>query len=112
MMNKQKDKNQHSIRLAVAAATLGMSMGVAPGVVLASSDTAVSNKPLQVAATKVNPAKGNRQVKPTLDTKPGVAYPKIEKPGAQFDKYERPGTQYWKYERPGAQFPKVEQPGK
>ena len=111
-MNKQKDKNQHSIRLAVAAATLGMSMGVAPGVVLASSDTAVSDKPLQVAAAKVNPAKVNRQVKLTLDTKPGVAYPKIETPGVQQHKVTNPGAQFFKYERPGAQFPKVEQPGK
>jgi hypothetical protein len=108
-MNRQKDKNQHSLRLAVATATLGMSMGVSPGVVLASPDMVSVQEPIQVAAAKVDPGRIDPKVVPAVDTRPGTVFPKLEQPGVQHYKLEQPGVQYPKVEQPGMQYPKVEQ---
>ena len=108
-MNRQKDKNQHSLRLAVATATLGMSMGVSPGVVLASPDTGSVHEPVKVAAANVDPGRINPQPTPAMDARPGTVFPKVEQPGVQHTKVEQPGVQYPKVEQPGMQYPKVEQ---
>lgn len=89
-MNKQKDKKQHSLRLAVAAATLGMSMGVNPSVVLAGPDTGVAHKSSQVAAATVDYGKIDHKAGSTMGVKPGTAFPKVEQPGVQFPKVEQP----------------------
>ena len=117
-MTKQKDKNQHSLRLAVAAATLGMSMGVNPGVVLASPTVAeplpnedVAQEPLQLAAGYVDYGEIDYQNAAPMGAGPDAAYPKVEQPGGQYQNYKQPGVQYPKVEQPGVQYPKVEQPG-
>ena len=106
-MSKQKDKSQYSLQLAVAAATLGMSMGISPSIVLASPDTGGEQESLQVSDPKVQ--------------QPGGVWPKIEqvqRPDTVFPKVEQvqqPEVQNIKFDnvqQPGAQFPKVEQPGK
>ena len=117
-MTKQKDKNQHSLRLAVAAATLGMSMGVNPGVVLASPTVAeplpnedVAQEPLQLAAGYVDYGEIDYQNAAPMGARPGAAYPKVEQPGGQYQNYKQPGVQYDKHTQPGVQNMKFDQHG-
>ncbi len=107
-MNKQKDKNSYSLRLAVAAATLGMSMGVSPDVVLANPDTEVGQEPVQVAAADVNYWKFEHQADPTVRARPDAVFPKVEHQGVQYDKHTQPGVQDLKFDQHGAQPPKTE----
>ena len=118
-MNKQKDKNKHSLHLAVAAATLGMSMGINPDTVLANPTLAVAlsnendgvaHEPLQLAAEYVDSGKTGYQAEPQMDARPGLATPKVKQPGVKNFKFFRPGTDFPKEEQPGVQYPKVEQP--
>jgi hypothetical protein len=118
-MNKQKDKNQHSLHLAVAAATLGMSMGINPDTVLASptltvplsnEDAGVAHEPLRLAAEYMDSGNTGFQAEPQMDERPGLASPEVKQPGVRNFKFFRPGTAFPKVEQPGVQFPKVEQP--
>ncbi len=107
-MNKQKDKNQYALRLAVAAATLGMSMGISPDVVLASPDTEVGQEPVRVAAANVDYGKIEHRTDPKAHVKPGAVFPKVEHPGVQYEKFDQPGVQNIKIDQPGVKFPKRE----
>ncbi len=97
-MNKQKDKNQYALRLAVAAATLGMSMGISPDVVLASPDTEVGQEPVRVAAANVDYGKIEHRTDPKAHVKPGAVFPKVEHPGVQYEKFDQPGVKFPKRE--------------
>ena len=106
-MSKQKDKSQYSLQLAVAAATLGMSMGVSPSIVLASPNAGVTQEPLQVSTLNVQ----QPGVQYDKHSQSGIDLSKVEQPGVQYDKHSQSGIDLSKVEQPGAAYPKVEQPG-
>ncbi|MFW6357482.1 MAG: hypothetical protein ACOC0K_01985 [bacterium] len=98
-------RSARTIQLAMAAVSLGMCLGITPGIVLkAEAQPAVSNED----ATSGPQQPGGRFLK--LE-QPGAAFPKVEQSGAAFPKVERPGGAFYKVEQPAASFPKVEQPG-
>ena len=139
MSKKKKQSDQtttrrgvsHPLSLAVAAASLGMTMGINPSDVLATPEqvekeakvsTAVISETQRLAAVyvKIDGIKGEssdkkKKNKPTAAypkvERPGTAFPKVEQPGAKFPKVEQPGVAFPKVENPAAAFPKVERPG-
>lgn len=99
--NGVSERNCRHLRLAVAVAALGMSIGISPGDVLAGS-----NQPVLDAKSPV-PVQRPAGVFPKVE-RPAAEFPKVERPAAQFPKVERPAAEFPKVERPGAQFPKVD----
>jgi len=136
-MSKQKNQiNQpparggqdHSLRLAVAAATLGMTMGVNPNDALAIP-TQAEQLPIEAVSTEVAPGAANikddKVIRLAKKEAPEAAFMKVEKneqpvtvpstmerPGKVNHKVKQPGKIPQKRERPGKVYPKVEQPGK
>lgn len=122
-MSKQQIDHQNRPRLAVAAATLGMTMGIAPSQTFATPSQAASNptnsptetpEPMRLTAVfaKYDGVDGE-SAKATQGSiqKPGTEFHKVEPAAAGY-----PGAGYPKVEqlaagRPGAAYPKVEMPG-
>jgi hypothetical protein len=135
-MNKGKDRSAdtskpvrhaRTLGLAVAAASLGMCIGISPGDVLGVSaqteptKNSIDSEPQQLAAaflkidgvpgesnTGGTPARPGRSIQKA--EQPAASFPKVEQPAASFPKVEQPAASFPKVERPGASFPKVEQP--
>lgn len=145
-MSKQKSRGRGSavrqegqdpsLRLAVAAATLGMTLGIPPASVLAAAapeptplersyvdldaprgdDGAQKQKPVQVPRRVGKPDVAGHETE-----KPTAVFPKVEmlketdsaekRPGAQQHKVRKPAVAGHKAERPVGAFPKVEKPG-
>lgn len=88
---------EQAVRLAVAAATLGMTIGISPCIVLANP---------------WNPGQADQSI-PSAERfalKDSKAVDLITTPGAGYAKFDGPGSKNLKIEQPGALFPKVEQP--
>jgi hypothetical protein len=91
-MSKKKDEQghlhrknyPHAVHIAVAAVTLGMTMGIGVNEVLAD------------------------QRKNTLLDDARLTTPTVERPGTEFPKVERPEAEFPKVERPGVKFPTSE----
>ena len=90
----QSERRDQTLRLAMAAATLGMTMGISPGDTLAAPAYAIAETENTIPSERV-----------------GAEFPKVERPSAVFPKVERPAAAFPKMEKPGAEFPKVEMPG-
>ena len=118
-MSKQPLDHQHALRLAVAAATLGMSMGIQPSETLATPSQVEPN-PNETATKTPEPIR-LAGVFAKYDGVDGESAKAVQKPGAEFHKVEPaaagyPSAAYPKVEqpaagRPGAAYPKVETPG-
>ena len=127
-MSKQQIDHQHRLGLAVAAATLGMTMGIQPSETFATPSQAEPTpntsatqtpEPMRLAAVFAKydgvdgesakatqgpiqkPGAEFHKVEPAAVGYPGAAYPKVEQPAAG-----RPGAAYPKVEMPGAAMPK------
>lgn len=139
-MSKPERMHDHKLRVAVAAATLGMSMGIQPSQTLArpsqpgpspNESAAATPEPMRLAAAfakydgvdgesdkAAQEVRGADQLKHEAVDRGSIP---MQKPGAEFHKVEpaavqRPGTAYPKVETPAAQrpsaaYPKVEAPG-
>jgi hypothetical protein len=111
-------RHARTLRLAMAAASLGMCIGISPGDVLAVSaqrepvEDSFRTKPQQLAAAfpKIDGVSGESNPG-SIQTSPGQSIQSAEQPGASFPKVDRPAASFPKVEQPGASFGKVEQPG-
>lgn len=105
-----------ALRLAVAAAALGMTMGISPAAVLAvpavavGGDSATATEPLRLAAgyMKFDDIKGESQAGAMPPNRPPAVFPKLERPATAFPKVEMPSRPPHPGARPPAAFPKVE----
>jgi hypothetical protein len=103
-----RNNHDQALRLAVATAALGMSLGVSPSDALAIPDQReLSAEPAASVATE--PLRSDGQVK-KQKIKPDSVAQKMERPATAYPKFERPEAGSVKRERPNAVFPKVERP--
>lgn len=98
-------RHARTLRLAMAAASLGMCIGISPGDVLAGSaqkepiKDGFNTEPQQPAPTfpKFDGVSGESKTD-SIATSPGQSIQSTEQPAASFPKVEQPGTSFGKVE--------------
>jgi hypothetical protein len=102
----------------MAAASLGMCIGISPGDVLAGSaqrepmKDSFNTEPQHLAAAfpKFDGVDGESKTD-SIPTSPGQSIQSTEQPAASFPKVHRPAASFPKVEQPGASYGKITQPG-
>jgi hypothetical protein len=100
-------RHARTLRIAMAAASLGMCIGISPGDVLAVSaqrepiKDSFNTEPQQLAAAflKFDGVDGESKTD-SIPTRPGRSIQKAEQPGASFQKVEQPAASFQKVEQP------------